>query len=843
MYDGTIKNVEDVKAGDLICGDDKTARKVLSTTSGVSKLYKIVPTRGEAWVCNDSHILSLKVGYNKRCGSGRFGTKWKKGDIIDIPIEEYLALSNDKKRRLLQFSVAAEFEKRDIPFDPYCYGAWLGDGGTDRPILHTPSGPMSDYWTSYFESIGFRVHVGYAEKSCQTFCARSDKQSNSFTDFVRTSSKDTEHGREKFILDQYLYNDIETRRSVLAGLLDSDGHIHQETGFEYISKFKNLAFQVKELAESLGIKAKLSEKKCSIKSIRFSEIYYRVRLSGKELGSLPLKEKPLKKVATLRDCAATSFEVEDIGIGEYYGFSVDGNHRFLLGNGVVTHNSFPVGLWILLDWCSAPTCTSSWVATTTLGAAEDRIWGIISKLWKSSRVKIGNLMDYRHMIVWGGGDGGDERDYRNAIKALAFPQGNEGKKAIDTTRGRKNDRVRLALDELPEMEMGALTAKINLTSNNDKTFIGIGNPSVGDNPHTRWCMPKGATNFDGVDMGMEKWETETGVCLFYNGMKSPNFQAPAGEPPPFPFLMDRNKQAQMLKQCYGDENAVDYVRNAIGWWPKSGFAQTILTADVIRNANTNEEPLWDSEGLVKVAGFDTAFTAGGDRCVLTIGKLGYVRGTRNRVLYVEKQHIIQISATASAEFEVQLATETVRLCREAGVEPKRFGMDVSGDGGRVAQAIIREWLKYESSGHSIVLISSMGKPTDRIAADVDKRPCNEVYDRIVSEYQYSVFHAFKSRVLYGVDYASELGRELCLRRYSIKNKKISIETKNDYKSRIGSSPDLSDSLSYAVELARRYGLVFIGNDKPVPTNRFWAREEKKVEMPDEEYASQDWGED
>jgi hypothetical protein len=210
---------------------------------------------------------------------------------------------------------------------------------------------------------------------------------------------------------------------------------------------------------------------------------------------------------------------------------------------------------------------------------------------------------------------------------------------------------------------------------------------------------------------------------------------------------------------------------------------------------------------------------------------------------VEKQHIIQISATASAEFEVQLATETVRLCREAGVEPKRFGMDVSGDGGRVAQAIIREWLKYESSGHSIVLISSMGKPTDRIAADVDKRPCNEVYDRLVSEYHYSIFHGFKSRVLFGVDYATELGRELCLRRYFIKNKKISIETKNDYKARIGSSPDLADSFSYAVEMARRYGLVFIGNDKPVPTNRFWAREEKKVEMPDEEYGSQDWGED
>ncbi len=504
--------------------------------------------------------------------------------------------------------------------------------------------------------------------------------------------------------------------------------------------------------------------------------------------------------------------------------------------------SFPVGLWIYLDWCAAPHCTSSWVATTTLGASEDRIWGIISKLYKCARVQIGKLIDYRHMIVWGGATNDEEKEYDNAIKALAFPSGNEGQKAVDTTRGRKNDRIRLALDELPEMEMGAITSKVNLGANDDVTFIGIGNPSAGDNPHTRWAMPKGCSNFDSVNPDMDKWETETGVCLFYNGMRSPNFAAPANEPSPFPFLMDRKKQEMMLKLCYGDENAIDYVRNAIGWWPKTGFAQTILTADLIRNADTNEEPLWDSEGFTKVAGFDTAFTIGGDRCVLTIAKLGFVRGTRNRVMWLESQKVIQLSANAAAEFEIQLATEVVQLCRAAGVQPSKFGMDVSGDGGRVGQAIIREWLRFDASGAAIALISSMGKPTDRIAAEVDKRPCKDVYDRLVSEYWFSIYHSIKSRTFYGLDYTSDLARELCLRRYTIKSKKIAIETKDELKGRTGYSPDLSDSLIYALEMARRNGLVFIGNDKPVPTNRFWARDEVSIDTtPDDDYGSDDNG--
>jgi hypothetical protein len=52
----------------------------------------------------------------------------------------------------------------------------------------------------------------------------------------------------------------------------------------------------------------------------------------------------------------------------------------------------------------------------------------------------------------------------------------------------------------------------------------------------------------------------------------------------------------------------------------------------------------------------------------------------------------------------------------------------------------------------------------------------------------------------------------------------------------------SDSLIYALEMARRNGLVFIGNDKPVPTNRFWAREEKLADVSqDDDYGSDDNG--
>lgn len=38
-----------------------------------------------------------------------------------------------------------------------------------------------------------------------------------------------------------------------------------------------------------------------------------------------------------------SWRIEYIGIGDYYGFAVDGDHLFLLGDGIVTHNTYQAG--------------------------------------------------------------------------------------------------------------------------------------------------------------------------------------------------------------------------------------------------------------------------------------------------------------------------------------------------------------------------------------------------------------------------------------------------------------------------------------------------------------------
>lgn len=75
MFDGTIKPVDDIQVGDLLMGPDSAPRRVLSLARGRELLYRVTPTKGDAYVVNESHILSLR---NDR------------GVVKNIPLREYL---------------------------------------------------------------------------------------------------------------------------------------------------------------------------------------------------------------------------------------------------------------------------------------------------------------------------------------------------------------------------------------------------------------------------------------------------------------------------------------------------------------------------------------------------------------------------------------------------------------------------------------------------------------------------------------------------------------------------------------------------------------------------------
>ncbi len=106
MRDGTTKRVEDVEVGDLLMGPDSRPRTVLSTCRGEDEMFEIAPVTGEKWACNSVHVLTLVHSTT--------------GEIVDIPLDEYLKMAKSWRHVWKQFAAAVEFDADErLPVDPY----------------------------------------------------------------------------------------------------------------------------------------------------------------------------------------------------------------------------------------------------------------------------------------------------------------------------------------------------------------------------------------------------------------------------------------------------------------------------------------------------------------------------------------------------------------------------------------------------------------------------------------------------------------------------------------------------------------------------------------------------
>ncbi|MBU0924924.1 replicative DNA helicase [bacterium] len=106
MFDGTLKNVEDVKVGDKLMGDDSKPRNVLSTTSGTEQMYWVRQNKGIDYRVNESHILSLK--------RSRTEGPHKNGDVLNINVKEFLDKSPKFKSNYKGYKVSVEFENENL---------------------------------------------------------------------------------------------------------------------------------------------------------------------------------------------------------------------------------------------------------------------------------------------------------------------------------------------------------------------------------------------------------------------------------------------------------------------------------------------------------------------------------------------------------------------------------------------------------------------------------------------------------------------------------------------------------------------------------------------------------
>ncbi len=342
MYDGSVKYVEDIVVDDKLMGPDSLPRVILSTCCGNDNLYKIAQKNGDDYVVNSSHILVLKKTRERKGGP--------KGTEIEIDVNSYLSQSKRFKHIHKGFKTGVDYQDAPVPLDPYFIGLWLGDGRHDDASFTVNRGDaeLFEYLDNFAtlhnlvavrtpdprenaDQVAIRLYKGiHAPK----WYKPSDKNP------IRDTLRKLDLLHNKHVPDLYKINSRSVRLGVLAGFVDADGSVVHGVSIDITHRDNQIIHGIIDIARSVGYRVswKHCKKKCT--TTGYVGDYIRVRISGDltELQTL-LLYKQFRKPKNRKNPLVYGISVEPFGYGEYHGFQIDGDGKFLLGDYTVTHNT------------------------------------------------------------------------------------------------------------------------------------------------------------------------------------------------------------------------------------------------------------------------------------------------------------------------------------------------------------------------------------------------------------------------------------------------------------------------------------------------------------------------
>lgn len=319
MYNGLNKLVQDIVVGDVIMGDDSTPRNILSLARGEDDMYEVIYPNGDKYTVNSEHILTLKADginsiqeieshgiqkysvqyfnqesceinncvFKTRLSAEKFLEQLSNYDnVIDICIKDYIALKDTYlKKSLKGIRTQIDFEYNNVPFDPYTVGICLSNIDSlhyeQRIAPYTKLKQIMDYYKFY---------------------------------------------NNRHIPEEYRITDYKTRNEILQGIID--GHILKHNG-KYHEKINMIEIQIKSCYNSINLLK--------------NDFIYVARSLGLDVftdeETVYIKNYKREINEKITNTVLYDITVKKINKANYYGFEIDGNKRFVLGDFTVTHNT------------------------------------------------------------------------------------------------------------------------------------------------------------------------------------------------------------------------------------------------------------------------------------------------------------------------------------------------------------------------------------------------------------------------------------------------------------------------------------------------------------------------
>lgn len=303
--DGVIR-WGDVKVGDRLFGANGRAVRVIAIPyRGTRPCYKVTFDDGSSTICGQEHLWTVRKG----------------GDWVTMETQEIIA--RDVKRRQWEIPVqgAVVYEHRNVQVNPYVMGLMIGDGCASKGVICTSGVEYKKRWLK--------------DRDC--YCLSIKGRGG--------------HSDNKYIPDDYKYTDIESRKELLRGLIDTDGEVNNHGSIIYSTVSERLRDDVLWLVRSLGGKATVQPTAGKNGERVYCKDCYRITISLPDGFGVPCYvEHKAKRVHPVQRRYLTRWidSIEYVGEQECTCVTVDREDGLYLCNDfIVTHNSCLVAIVIL----------------------------------------------------------------------------------------------------------------------------------------------------------------------------------------------------------------------------------------------------------------------------------------------------------------------------------------------------------------------------------------------------------------------------------------------------------------------------------------------------------------
>lgn len=258
-------NMGELKVGDPVVDPmgDSTSVVTGIFPQGVTPVYELTFSDKSVTRASHHHLWEIEYSWTPTTLAARASKESKsvrKTVTTDWLVENLPKFQRwNRPIKIIPTNIGeSDFHLNDLTLDPYLLGALLGDGGLTH---HTPTFTSADQQMFELVSTSLPAGVTFSDFIQHTGCrsvrlVHGKGKKNPLTAELERLGVWGKHSYDKFIPEDYKWASSNDRLALLQGLLDTDGTVGK-TGADFTSTSERLALDVRDLARSLGLSARI----------------------------------------------------------------------------------------------------------------------------------------------------------------------------------------------------------------------------------------------------------------------------------------------------------------------------------------------------------------------------------------------------------------------------------------------------------------------------------------------------------------------------------------------------------------------------------------------------------